>query len=58
METYDWSYYLIRAEHELRDAAENLNRSKLSEADDQLARVLNHCRMARIYIANQEHKPV
>jgi hypothetical protein len=44
---------LIRAEHELRNAAENLNRRKLSEADDQLAQVLNHCRMARIYIANQ-----
>jgi hypothetical protein len=58
METYDWSYYLIRAEHELRDAAENLNRQKLSEADDQLARVLNHCRMARIYIANQENTSV
>jgi len=58
METYDWSYYLIRAEHELRDAAENLNRQKLSEADDRLAQVLNHCRMARIYIANQENKPV
>jgi len=58
METYDWSYYLIRAEHELRNAAENLNRSKLSEADDQLAQVLNHCRMARIYIANQENTSV
>jgi hypothetical protein len=58
METYDWSYYLIRAEHELRNAAENLNRLKLSEADDQLAQVLNHCRMARIYIANQENTSV
>jgi hypothetical protein len=58
METYDWSYYLIRAEHELRNAAENLNRNKLSEADDQLAQVLNHCRMARIYIANQENTSV
>jgi len=58
METYDWSYYLIRAEHELRNAAENLNRNKLSEADDQLAQVLNHCRMARIYIANQQNTSV
>jgi len=58
METYDWSYYLIRAEHELRNAAENLNRRKLCEADDQLAQVLNHCRMARIYIANQENTSV
>jgi len=58
METYDWSYYLIRAEHELRNAAENLNRNKLFEADDQLAQVLNHCRMARIYIANQENTSV
>jgi len=58
METYDWSYYLIRAEHELRNAAESLNRRKFSEADDQLAQVLNHCRMARIYIANQENTSV
>jgi len=58
MDTYDWSYYLIRAEHELRNAAVNLNRYKLSEADDQLAQVLNHCRMARIYIANQENTSV
>jgi hypothetical protein len=47
---YDWSYHLIRAEQNLRDASESLNRGDFGRADEQLSDVLHHGRMARVWI--------
>ena len=47
---YDWSYHLIRAEQNLRDASESLNRGECERADEQLSDALHHGRMARVWI--------